>query len=88
MRSWRSIVTLVLLFAVCLMLVHWHQDSPGQRCEICFAQNLPSIHVPFAAWLPALARVEWSSLVEEPASAHSVFSESKPSRAPPNALSL
>src|SRR5690242_674194 len=81
-------VTLVLLFAVFLTLVHWHQDSAGQRCEVCFARDLPGVHVPFAAWLPAPAHVEWSASVEKPASRQSAFFQVKTSRAPPNAASL
>src|SRR6516164_3441929 len=49
-RSMRIIVTLMLLVAALVTLLHWHQDSQGQRCEICFARHLPGIHVPFAAW--------------------------------------
>jgi len=83
-----TIVALVLLAAVLVTLVHWHQDSRGQRCEICFARSLPGIYVPFAAWLAVPIRVEWWSRVEKPISNRSAFFQSKTSRAPPRASSL
>ena len=87
-RSISRIVTLTLLLAALVTLVHWHQDSPGQRCEICFARHLPSIPVLFAARLAVPTRVEWWSQTEKPASALSASFQAKASRAPPQASSL
>jgi hypothetical protein len=81
-------VTLVLLGAVLVTLVHWHEDQRGQRCEICFARSLARIHVPFAAWLAVPTRVEWWSRVEKPVSNPSAFFQSKTSRAPPRTSSF
>jgi hypothetical protein len=90
-RHWRPVstfVTVMLLAAALLTLVHWHQDSPGQRCEVCFARNLPGIHVPFAARLAAPTRIEWWTHTEKPLSARAVSFQSKTSRAPPRISSL
>jgi hypothetical protein len=76
-------VTLILLAAVVLTLIHWHQDSDSQRCEICFARQLPSIHVPFAAWLAVPTRVEWRSPIEKPATVRTASFRLHTSRAPP-----
>jgi hypothetical protein len=82
-RSIATVVTLLLLAAALLTLVHWHQETPDQHCDICFARNLPSIHVPFAVWLSIPTRLEWWSLVEKPVSVQSAAFQSKTSRAPP-----
>jgi len=82
-RPISTIATVVLLAAVLVTLVHWHADSRGQRCEICFARSLPGIHVPFAARLAVPIRVEWWSRVEKPITNQSTFFQSKTSRAPP-----
>jgi hypothetical protein len=82
------IVALLLLVGALTTLVHWHQDSPGQRCEICFARQLPGIHVPFAVSLAAPTLVEWWSRIEKPASIQSASCESQTSRAPPSSSSL
>jgi hypothetical protein len=87
-RSISTVVALVLLAAVLVTLVHWHQDSRSQRCEICFARSLPGICVSFAAWLAVPIRVEWWPRVEKPISNRSAFFQSKTSRAPPRASSL
>src|SRR5262245_1423679 len=64
-RWMSTVVTVVLLIAASLTLIHWHQDSSGQRCEICFARNLPSIYVPFTVALDAPIYIEWHILAEE-----------------------
>src|SRR5437762_4069185 len=87
-RSISIFVTLMLLVAVLLTLIHWHQDSVGQRCEICFARQLPSIHVPFAASLPVPIRVEWRFPIERPESVRTASFQSKTSRSPPHISSL
>jgi hypothetical protein len=84
-RSMRIIVTLMLLVAALVTLLHWHQDSQGQRCEICFARHLPGIHVPFAAWNAAPTRVEWWSRIEKRTNVQTASFQSKTSRAPPTA---
>jgi hypothetical protein len=78
----------MLLAAVLLTLMHWHQDSAGQRCEVCFARNLPSIHVPFTAGLTAPTRLEWRSPIEKPSKTDSASFDSTASRAPPRDFSL
>jgi hypothetical protein len=83
-----TIVTLLLLVAVVSTLVHWHEDSPGQRCEICFARDLPGIHVPFAASVDGPTRVEWWPRIEKAVTVQSAFLHSKTSRAPPHAASI
>src|SRR3989442_15157383 len=87
-RSISIAVTLMLLVAVLLTFIHWHQDSAGQRCEICFARHLPSIHVPFAAWLPVPTRIEWRFPIERSESVRTASPQSKTSRSPPHISSL
>src|SRR5690348_850678 len=87
-RSISIFVSLMLLGAVVLTLIHWHQDSDGQRCEICFARQLPSIHVPFAAWLAIPTRVEWRTPIEKPATIQPASFRLDKSRAPPRLASF
>ena len=87
-RSMSTAVALVLLAATFLVLIHWHQDSEGQRCEICFARQLPGIYVPFTAWLAVPTRVEWRFFIEKPTAVQASFSQFKASRAPPQTFSL
>jgi hypothetical protein len=82
-RSLSVVVTLTLLVAVFLTLMHWHEESASQRCEICFARQLPSIYVPFAGWLALPTRVEWQSPVEKPIIVRSAYFQLNTSRAPP-----
>src|SRR5215471_10297598 len=87
-RSLSVAVTLMLLVAAFLTLIHWHADSAGQRCEICFARNLPTIHVPFAARVAEPTRYEWLSQIEKPETIATTSFESRTSRAPPRISSL
>jgi hypothetical protein len=87
-RSVSKVVAIVLLVATFLVLVHWHRDSEGQRCEICFARQLPSIYVPFIAWLALPTRVEWRFSIEKPLAVQAAFFHFVASRAPPPAFSL
>jgi hypothetical protein len=82
-RSLNVAVTLVLLVAAVLTLIHWHADSAGQRCEICFARHLPSIPVPFVGAVAVPTRIEWLSQVKKPEALRTASFESKTSRAPP-----
>jgi hypothetical protein len=87
-RSISIVVTVMLLAAAVLTLIHWHQDSAGQRCEICFARHLPGIYVPFAVWFTEPTRIEWRSPIEKPTQLRSATLPFKPSRAPPSFLFL
>jgi hypothetical protein len=87
-QSVSKVVAVVLLVATFLVLVHWHRDSEGQRCEICFARQLPGIYVPLTAGLATPAVVEWRSLTEKPAAFQTAFFQFKASRAPPQTSSL
>ena len=87
-RSVSKVVAVVLLVATFLVLVHSHRDSVGQRCEACFARQLPSIYVPFTAWLAAPALVEWRSVREKPTAVQTAFFQFKASRAPPQTFTL
>src|SRR5215831_7695325 len=82
-RSLFMAVTLMLLVAAFLTLIHWHADSAGQRCEICFARHLPSILVLSAASITAPTRVEWLSPIQKPETLRTASFESKAPRAPP-----
>src|SRR6516165_2820141 len=87
-RSVNVAVTLTLLAGVLLTFVHWHEESAGQRCEICFARNLPSIYVPFTGWLAVPARVEWRPPIEKPIILRTAWFQLNTSRAPPRTASI
>ena len=87
-RSFSVAVTLMLLVAAFLTLIHWHADSAGQRCEICFARNLPGIHIPIATRVAVPTRVEWLSPTEKRETLPALSFESRISRAPPRISSL
>lgn len=78
-------VTLLLVAAALFTFLHWHQAA-DQRCEICFARNLPSVYVPFTIWLGVPARVEWLNVRQEPAKVESSYFRFDSSRAPPTSL--
>src|SRR5262249_23004971 len=87
-RWMSTVVTVTLLAAAFLTLIHWHQGSPGQRCDICFARELPSLYVPFTVPLAAPTRIEWHASIEKLAIAGSEYFQLSPSRAPPRLSSL
>src|SRR5262249_22312252 len=87
-RSASKVVAIVLLVATLLVLVHWHRDSEGQRCEICFARQLPGIYVPFTARLAVPTHVEWRSFIENRAAVQAAYFPFKAPRAPPQASFL
>src|SRR5678815_4825120 len=87
-RWMSAIVTMTLLVAALLTLIHWHQGSPGSRCEICFARDLPSLHVPLTVALDAPTHIEWQTPVEETRSPGLQYSQPASSRAPPRISSL
>src|SRR5207247_3183454 len=85
---WMSTVLTVTLLIAFLTLIHWHQDSSGKQCAICFARDLPSLYVPFTIALDAPTCVEWHIRAGEPTSAGSEHFQLSPSRAPPRLSSL
>src|SRR5262245_59248343 len=87
-RWMSTVVTITLLVAALSSLIHWHQDSSGQRCEICFARELPSLYAPFIVVLDAPTCIEWHTHVEEATRAGSGFLQLRLSRAPPLLPSL
>src|SRR5262245_12646913 len=88
-RRWMlTVVTVTLLAAAFLTLIHWHQDSSGQRCEICFARDLPSLHAPFTVVLEAPSCIEWHIPAEEATNFGSEYFQLSLSRAPPRTASL
>src|SRR6476646_10817989 len=87
-RSVSKVVAVVLLVATFLVLVHSHRDSVGQRCEACFARQLPCIYVLFTAFLTAPTRVDWRFLIEKPAALQAASFQFKSPRAPPQTFSL
>jgi hypothetical protein len=86
-RSISRLVALTLLAAALLTLVHWHEDSTSQRCEICFVRNLPSVHVPFAVQLGAPTRIEWHNPLEAKPAVLAAHTQLEGSRAPPLSFS-
>src|SRR5262245_45559636 len=82
-RSVSMVVALTLLAATLLTLVHWHKELPGQRCELCLARHLPSIYVPFTAWLATPTLVEWRLFIEKPTYIQTASFQFDTSRAPP-----
>src|ERR1043166_4402438 len=81
-------ITLALLTGVFLTLMHWHEESASQRCEICFVRHLPSVYVPFAAWFAVPIRVEWRPPIEKPVTLRAAWFRLNTSRAPPLTASI
>jgi len=78
-----TVLTVVLLIAAFSTLIHWHQDSSGQRCEICFARNLPSLYTPPTVGVVAPTFIEWHIPAAEATSAETEYFQLSSSRAPP-----
>jgi len=89
-RSRRRIsifATTMLLAATLVTLMHWHQDSIDQRCEVCFARSLPSV-LPFTACFTTAIRIEWQLPIDKPIKLQAASFEFDASRAPPRLLFL
>src|SRR5262245_13806542 len=87
-RWMSTVLTVMLLIAAFLTLIHWHQDSSGQRCEICFVRNLPSVYEPLTVELDAPRFIEWHIPSENATSAGTEYFQLSLSRAPPHLSSL
>src|SRR5262245_63442203 len=88
-RRWMStIVTVTLLTAAFLTLIHWHQGSSTQRCEICFARDLTFLSVPFTVALDAPKCIEWHTPAAQATIVRSEAFQLSASRAPPHSSSL
>jgi hypothetical protein len=39
----RSSIAILILLSLATVLVHWHEDKPGQDCGLCAAQQMPGL---------------------------------------------
>ena len=90
-RRWlpiRTALAILLVLSLSLVLIHAHQDGPGQDCGLCYAQHMPGIQSAATNLLAAPALYEWRTASEAPSLESHAFFPAHPGRAPPQSFSL
>ena len=87
-RLLRSSIAILVLFSMAFVLVHWHEEKPGQDCGLCYAHQMPGLQDAKAPLLAGPGAYEWRSAASEQVLVSHAFVPSHPGRAPPLSLSL
>ena len=87
-HSFRAGLAILLVLSLSLVLIHWHQETPGQDCGLCAAQQMPGIQSTTTNLLALPAIYGWRAVAQEPSLESNAFVPAHPGRAPPQSLSL
>jgi hypothetical protein len=90
-RRWlpfRAALAILVVLSLSLVLIHWHQDSPGQDCGLCATQHMPTLQSTPQGVATEPVVFEWWHSTESPASESSAFLPAHPGRAPPSISSI
>jgi hypothetical protein len=82
------VAAILLAVSLSTILVHWHQDSRGQDCNLCHVQEMSGIQSPQADLLAAPTADKWTSIVHELVYNDGVILAAPHGRAPPVAYSI
>jgi hypothetical protein len=82
----RGSIAILLLFSLAVVLVHWHDDRPGQDCGLCYAHQMPGLQSATSPMLGVPEASESRLTDTEQILVSSAFVPSHPGRAPPRSL--
>ena len=83
----RSTLAILMVLSLTLVLVHWHQERPGQDCGLCYAHQMPGLDGAAGPLLAIPEVSECPSANFESVLESSAFVPAHPGRAPPLSLS-
>jgi len=83
----RSTLAILMVLSLTLVLVHWHQEKPGQDCGLCYAHQMSGLHAATGPLLTIPKVSEWRRANSQQILESSAFVPAHPGRAPPKSLS-